>query len=67
MLAICVWSAVKQALSQILPHDDLRLPATGEEILRQLSRAMTLRESATLPAHGGTAPQTVQSPVDPGL
>src|SRR6185503_2199439 len=38
MLAICIWSAVKQALSQVLPGDDLRLPATGEEILRQFQR-----------------------------
>ena len=36
MLAICVWSAVKHALSHATPSDSLRLPATGEEILRQL-------------------------------
>ncbi|WP_425614033.1 xanthine dehydrogenase molybdopterin binding subunit [Anatilimnocola sp. NA78] len=38
MLAISVWTAVKQAISQAVPQEDLRLPATGEEILRQLYR-----------------------------
>lgn len=40
LLAISVWTAVKNALSSVT-HDvvqDLRLPATGEEILRVLSR-----------------------------
>ncbi|WP_254512573.1 xanthine dehydrogenase molybdopterin binding subunit [Anatilimnocola floriformis] len=38
MLAISVWTAVKHAISQAVPSEDLRVPATGEEILRQLSR-----------------------------
>jgi xanthine dehydrogenase large subunit len=38
MLAISVWTAVKNALSQAIATEDLRLPATGEEILRQLSQ-----------------------------
>jgi xanthine dehydrogenase large subunit len=38
MLGISVWAAVKHALSQAVPFDDLKVPATGEEILRQLSR-----------------------------
>jgi xanthine dehydrogenase large subunit len=38
MLAISVWTAVKNALSQAITTEDLRLPATGEEILRQLSQ-----------------------------
>jgi xanthine dehydrogenase large subunit len=39
MHAICVWTAVKHALRCVAPkrHIDLRLPATGEEILRCLT------------------------------
>jgi xanthine dehydrogenase large subunit len=40
MLGIAVWAAVKNALSYVAPGtpNDLQLPATGEEILRCLSR-----------------------------
>jgi xanthine dehydrogenase large subunit len=40
MLAIAVWAAVKNALSYVAPGTpvELQLPATGEEILRCLSR-----------------------------
>ncbi len=69
MLAICVWTAVKQALLHAVTTEDLRLPATGEEILRQLSRAPD--ESATPPAkdhHAERDDYTDQSPaVAPGL
>lgn len=40
MLAISVWTAVKNALSQAVSTEDLRVPATGEEILRQLSQPL---------------------------
>jgi xanthine dehydrogenase large subunit len=43
MLSLCVWGAVKQALSQAVEFDDLRLPATGEEIVRQLYRPESRR------------------------
>lgn len=36
MLAISVWAAVKEALSQVVDAKELRLPVTGEEILQQL-------------------------------
>jgi xanthine dehydrogenase large subunit len=41
MHALCVWTAVKHALSCVLPAaaSELRLPATGEEILRCLTLA----------------------------
>ncbi|QDU28275.1 Xanthine dehydrogenase molybdenum-binding subunit [Anatilimnocola aggregata] len=45
MLAISVWTAVKQALSQAVETEDLRLPATGEEILRQLYRRANVAKS----------------------
>ena len=40
MLGIAVWAAVKNALSYVAPGvpSDLQLPATGEEILRCLTR-----------------------------
>ena len=40
MLGIAVWAAVKNALSYVVPRApiELRLPATGEEILRCLTR-----------------------------
>ena len=43
MHAICVWSAVKHALQSVAPERriDLRLPATGEEILRCLTEPET--------------------------
>ncbi len=43
MHAICVWSAVKHALQCVAPERriDLRLPATGEEILRCLTELET--------------------------
>jgi xanthine dehydrogenase large subunit len=65
MLAICVWSAVKQALSQVLPDDDLRLPATCEEIMRQLQRQRGPLASQPLTTHEPSSPQAAQSPVDP--
>src|SRR5690606_22465133 len=37
MHAIAVWGAVKQALASVGVGSDLRLPATGEEILRCLT------------------------------
>lgn len=39
MLGISVWAAVKNALSYVQPNAiaDLRLPATGEEVLRQIT------------------------------
>jgi xanthine dehydrogenase large subunit len=59
MLAISVWSAVKQALSQAVDTEDLRLPATGEEILRQLYRPQPRRQSLpdmqTAPPTSGAA------------
>ncbi len=41
MHALCVWAAVKQALDSLTPgaSSDLRLPATGEEILRCITKA----------------------------
>ncbi|MGI9456446.1 MAG: hypothetical protein ACR2NU_07780, partial [Aeoliella sp.] len=41
MHALCVWAAVKHALDGLTPGraSDLRLPATGEEILRCLTLA----------------------------
>ena len=38
LLGVCCWSAAKHALSFVTPDNDLRLPATGEEVLRCLSR-----------------------------
>jgi xanthine dehydrogenase large subunit len=40
MLAISVWAAAKNALSYLQPGEyvDLKLPATGEELLRVLSK-----------------------------
>ena len=55
MLAIAVWAAVKNALSHAGPgvEAELRLPATGEEILRCLTKASSLRSeplaSAAMP------------------
>jgi xanthine dehydrogenase large subunit len=45
MLAIAVWAAVKNALSHAGPgvEAELRLPATGEEILRCLTKAAALQ------------------------
>ncbi len=48
MLAISVWTAVKNALSQVVATEDLRLPATGEEILRQLSQPSAANEKSKL-------------------
>ncbi len=45
MLGISVWSAVKQALAQVNAGDDLRLPATGEEILRQMYPAAAVKHA----------------------
>jgi xanthine dehydrogenase molybdopterin-binding subunit B len=44
MHAICVWSAVKHALRCVAAERriDLRLPATGEEILRCLTALQTV-------------------------
>jgi xanthine dehydrogenase large subunit len=46
MLGIAVWAAVKNALSYVAPgtHVDLQLPATGEEILRCLTKLAAGRE-----------------------
>jgi xanthine dehydrogenase large subunit len=61
MHAICVWSAVKHALSCVAPgrKSDLRLPATGEEILRcltQLEGAAAPRPSAVAASSNGAPP-----------
>jgi xanthine dehydrogenase large subunit len=50
MLGICVWAAVKDALSYIAPgvRSDLQLPATGEEILRCVTQLTAQRHA--LPA-----------------
>lgn len=73
MLAISVWSAVKQALSQVVSTDDFRLPATSEEILRQLYPPQQSAEPAA-PTNGAAASAAAngtgrrQSPaVEPGL
>jgi xanthine dehydrogenase large subunit len=55
MLAIAVWTAVKNALSQTVEHEDLRLPATGEEILRQLNPKSSVAPSSTLRKQGSAA------------
>ena len=46
MLALSVWAAAKNTLSFVAPHklSDLRVPATGEEILRSLVALNSLRE-----------------------
>jgi xanthine dehydrogenase large subunit len=51
MLALCVWTAVKHALSHAVPDGvmDLRLPATGEEILRHLSSAQQSKQCPSPP------------------
>ncbi len=57
MLAIAVWAAVKNALSYAAPGAtaDLQLPATGEEILRCLTRLqMHEREVSTSLASAAT-------------
>ncbi len=50
MLAISIWAAVKNALSQVDGHRqvDLSLPATGEEILRCLASLSAAEVSGTL-------------------
>jgi xanthine dehydrogenase large subunit len=50
MLAISAWAAVKQALAQV-GKENLQLPATGEEIIRQLyppKSPFALRKDASL-------------------
>lgn len=49
MHAICVWSTVKQAIASVSPAaaSELRLPATGEEILRCLTLAQTRQPQAS--------------------
>jgi xanthine dehydrogenase large subunit len=51
MLGIAVWAAVKNALAYVAPGKtcDLQLPATGEEILRCLTRVSTSQRSAPVP------------------
>jgi len=61
MHSICVWSAVKHALRCVAPkrHIDLQLPATGEEILRCLtkleSKSTSLSCDITPSANGAPA------------
>ncbi|MCI0331829.1 MAG: xanthine dehydrogenase molybdopterin binding subunit, partial [Planctomycetes bacterium] len=49
MLAIAVWAAAKNALSYAGQGaaSDLQLPATGEEILRCLTRSTAQRKSSS--------------------
>lgn len=63
MHAIAIWGAVKHALSCVARghKSDLRLPATGEEILR----CVTQLEAATAPQPSGAA-QGTQQPVQTG-
>ena len=62
MHAICVWSAVRHALRCVAPDRriDLKLPATGEEILRCLTALepapASRRPAATESAIGNGAP-----------
>jgi xanthine dehydrogenase large subunit len=72
MHAICVWSAVKHALSCIAPHQriDLQLPATGEEVLRCLTD-MEAKLAPTQPlvstsTNGNDAPVKIR-PLTPDL
>jgi xanthine dehydrogenase large subunit len=67
MHAICVWTAVKHALSCVssAASADLRLPATGEEILRCLTLVQPERKAAAPVAsatngngNGATTPAT---------
>jgi xanthine dehydrogenase large subunit len=50
MLAISVWAAVKNALSYVSGEaaSELRLPATGEEILRCLTRGAVSRQPSAV-------------------
>jgi xanthine dehydrogenase large subunit len=52
MLAIAVWAAVKNALFNFAPGatSDLKLPATGEEILRCLTALEPQRQTLRMPA-----------------
>lgn len=53
LLGICAWMAVKDALAHLAPPGadvDLKLPATGEEILRALEALK--RTAAPAPANG---------------
>jgi xanthine dehydrogenase large subunit len=49
MLGIAVWAAVKNALSYVAPGvpTDLQLPATGEEILRCLTKLSAAQHAVT--------------------
>jgi xanthine dehydrogenase large subunit len=72
MHATCVWTAVKHALRCVAPvrRIDLRLPATGEEILRcltELERKDTFRQPIPIPSangagNGASIGQAVGSP-----
>ena len=58
MLGIAVWAAVKNALSYVVPGEptDLQLPATGEEILRCLTKLSPRPQSiAVAKPAGGVA------------
>jgi xanthine dehydrogenase large subunit len=60
MLAIAVWAAVKNALSYVGGEaaDKLRLPATGEEILRCLNRAQRTAREITSPLASAATPNS---------
>jgi xanthine dehydrogenase large subunit len=75
MHATCVWTAVKHALRCVAPYQsiDLRLPATGEEILRCLTAleskpdSTTRRTTPAFSANGNGASTTVPTrPLTPG-
>ena len=63
MLAISVWAAVKNALAQAVKCEDLRVPATGEEILRQLWRREA--QTSTSPSFAGSEPAVVLRKPEP--
>lgn len=62
MLAIAVWGAVKQGLASVGAGENLRLPATGEEILRCLTasapRGVPI-PSGNGPISSGKSPATI--------
>jgi xanthine dehydrogenase large subunit len=56
LLALAVWSAIKQAIASVPGHRALQLPATNEEVLRCLGAVPNTHLPPTVPTHTGGVP-----------